>query len=191
MDVVDCTGGWYVQTLPPVQLVNCAVDLKSYYLRLSPSDDFLKVVFPQMVKLKLDPREHALFGIRLCEQNHYGIKWSVQVPVPHLEMDPSLLNPKDRDAEKATYEWMKATLDVKKLIWPYPDEQLQWLLDTLDGLGGTALESVKRTDEQWHKTRYSNCFTVFSLAVFHMRIFSILAGATTGASFLTATKPWI
>ncbi|GAU97295.1 hypothetical protein RvY_08617 [Ramazzottius varieornatus] len=122
-----------------------------------------------MVKLELDPREHAVFGMRLYEPNYYGIKWSVQVPVSHLEMNPSLLNPKDRDAEKATYKWMKATLNVKKLIWPYPDEQLQWLLDTVDGLGGTALESLKRTEEQWHETPV----------------------ATTGALFLTATKPCI
>lgn len=40
-------------------------------------------------------------------------------------------------------------LDDKGLIWPYPDEQLHWLLKSLNNLDAMLLEAVKDFDQDW------------------------------------------
>ena len=44
-------------------------------------------------------------------------------------------------------------LDDKNLLWPYPEQQLQWLMETSEGLERTVLQSVKNTDKQWRLRR--------------------------------------
>ncbi|GAU90606.1 hypothetical protein RvY_03001 [Ramazzottius varieornatus] len=41
-----------------------------------------------------------------------------------------------------------------KLIGPYANEQLQWLLDSLKNLDSRALEMVKNADETWQTRKY-------------------------------------
>ncbi|GAV00499.1 hypothetical protein RvY_11338 [Ramazzottius varieornatus] len=44
-------------------------------------------------------------------------------------------------------------LDDRGLIWPYPDQQLHWVIKALDNLDKIDLNAVKFIDKQWKETR--------------------------------------
>ena len=64
--------------------------------------------------------------------------------VPHLEFTCFV---EDGDEDESFQQVLKKKMDESNLIWPYPEEQLHWLLKTLEGLEGTVLQSVNDTDE--------------------------------------------
>ena len=140
-----------------VSFVNCTFDVHYCRVGLSADDEFVKVV-----ALSALPSHHVEDGMHHVqkpgsdredddwyEEAPFGFVWDMKVLVAHLDFDL----PHNTDRYGSPYEWLNKKMDEKNLIWPYPKRQVRWLMETLEALDGTVLQSVKNTDEDWVRCR--------------------------------------
>ena len=123
-------------SLSDVHFVNCQFYLSDYIIELSAVDEFVAAA--------------AAVAARPYHYTQRGIERNFKVLIPHLKRnrshDSSLFGKQETTCCSTLLE---KKLDENNLIWPYPEEQVQWLLKSLEGLEGTVLQSVKDTDKQW------------------------------------------
>ncbi|GAV07916.1 hypothetical protein RvY_17694 [Ramazzottius varieornatus] len=71
--------------------------------------------------------------------------WKFVPRVPRLDFDAS----SSAAGAKSDESWLWIELDAKEVLWPYKDEQPQWLLDALRSLDYAALEGTRFLYRIW------------------------------------------
>ena len=139
------------QSLPPsvqsVSLVDCPVFVRYFFYLSSKFNDgdaneYWRSVIEKFTPLPpQSPPRKERYGrtMRLKWDPRCIIRWDWLTMVKHLDM----VRP---EGNKFV---MQKLLDENGLVWPYPDEQLQWLLKSLDNLDAILSEAVKIADRDW------------------------------------------
>ena len=129
-----------------ISIVNCTFKEHGCRAVLPAEDEFALAAF------SVRQFHYAANGYpHMSPPDDFGIEWNVFAPRLdfHRSADPT-----------GNYEFYDCSdvcvckrLDDNNLLWPYPEEQVQWLLQTLESLDGTVLQSVKNTDKEWRLRR--------------------------------------
>ena len=126
----------YVQpSVQSVSFVDCVA--QAHFVAFDPRQTAHE--YWRSVSKKLTPtRIRIMSGIT---PNNY---WTLKMKFERLDI---VRDDIDHNAETKMFVVQK-TLDGKSPFWPYPDEQLQWLLRSLDNLDVMSLQAVE-VAEQW------------------------------------------
>ena len=75
-----------------------------------------------------------------------GVTWDPRIEVPLLVFDETfeIVGAEEPDEDyEIKKQWLHEQLDEQNSIWPYGEDQLEWLKKSLDGLKGQTLKAVK------------------------------------------------
>ena len=128
-----------------VNLINCTVILSRCDFAMSSEDEFIAAALPTLPPMT--PTRGCMIATR---SRPFGLDCTIKVFVPRLQFNRFV---DDKEEAERRSDVLEKKLDENNLMWPYPEEQLQWLLKTLDGLEGTVLQSVKNTDKACYPLR--------------------------------------
>ncbi|GAV07507.1 hypothetical protein RvY_17333 [Ramazzottius varieornatus] len=78
-----------------------------------------------------------------------GVNWNLKVVVPSLVFDEAFLKIERFPFTDVRQDWLYKRFDEGGLIWPYGEDQKEWLKASLSVLKGKPLEAFKYADNMY------------------------------------------
>ena len=115
---------FFVETFGRIELKNCTIRREEPYINF----------------------EDGYHNLAWGKVDFEGLRWKMKFKIACLVFNVSPAMTEDSENLR---QWLYIQLDEMNLIWPYGEDQLEWLKKSMDNLKGKTLEAVRYADEKY------------------------------------------